>query len=256
MRKYLVYFQRLDKVSLTCGILLGIVLSACLGYSDMQVQADEGTELHLADDVEVIDLEDLVMEQPVEDVSVIEVGTDLISEETLTKSSVTQPSSVGVELVEKSVKEETKIAQTSSDVPNEVSGCRSWNITFMDYTATTDKSSRQYALLNCEDAYTDTETGIRMVDGRYCIALGSYYTHNVGQYVDLIFTDGTVVNCILGECKADSHTDPTNRFHAVDGSVAEFVVDSEYFYSTEQWSNLCKGSIDKVIVLNQSKSGV
>lgn len=98
--------------------------------------------------------------------------------------------------------------------------------TFMDYRTITDKGSPQYRLQkNC--AYTDTSTGIRMVDGRYCIALGSYYTHKVGRYVDLVLENGTVLKCILGDRKADKDTLNDHSIHT-DGSISEFIVDENY----------------------------
>lgn len=69
---------------------------------------------------------------------------------------------------------------------------------------------------------------IRMLDGRYLIALGSYYTSKIGQYVDVILSDGTVVPCILGDQKADPDTDPTHRYHASDKSVMEFIISSPW----------------------------
>lgn len=107
--------------------------------------------------------------------------------------------------------------------------CDSHNTTYMAYTAVTSTSSPQYRLLNANYAYTDEETGIRMVDGRYCIALGSGYTSLIGEKVNLVMKDGTVLKCILGDQKADAHTDPTNRFQKYDGSVAEIIVDYDKF---------------------------
>ena len=90
-----------------------------------------------------------------------------------------------------------------------------------------------------------------MVDGRYCVALGSYYSHNVGQYVDLILANGTVIPCIVADCKANKDTNSSNRV-GKDGSVAEFVVDTprlssqvkrmgDISYASKEWnSNVVK----------------
>lgn len=101
--------------------------------------------------------------------------------------------------------------------------CKSW----MNYTAITAKSSRQYKLQH-KYAYTGTY-GIRMVDERYCIAVGSYFTTKIGQYMDIVLANGTVIPCILGDCKANAHTDKLNIAHMSDGSVVEFVVDQSKF---------------------------
>lgn len=94
---------------------------------------------------------------------------------------------------------------------------------FMPYTAITSKESSQYRLQ--QKAYTGNY-GIRQVNGRYCVAVGSYYTTTVGTYFDLILENGTVIPCILADCKSDRHTDKTKRV-TFDGSLAEFVVDGK-----------------------------
>lgn len=94
---------------------------------------------------------------------------------------------------------------------------------YMDYRAITSKSSPQYKLQH-KHAYTD-DTGIRMVDGRYCIALGSHYTHKIGQYVDLVLANGTVIECIIGDQKDDRDTNASHTI-AHDGSATEFIVET------------------------------
>lgn len=126
--------------------------------------------------------------------------------------------------------------------------CNSRNVTYMAYTAVTATSSPQYKLLNASYAYTDEETGIRMVDGRYCIALGSGYTSLIGEKVNLVMKDGSVIKCILGDQKADEHTDFTNRFQKYDGSVAEIIVDYDKFNGNVP-SFFTKG-IKMVVIMN------
>ena len=114
---------------------------------------------------------------------------------------------------------------------------------FMDYRCITNTSSRQYKLQ--KKAYTGSY-GIRQVDGRYCIAVGSYYTEKIGTYIDLILKNGTVIPCILADCKANKDTDGKNQKTA-DGSLIEFVVDTpklskkvrirgDVAYSTKAWN--------------------
>lgn len=93
---------------------------------------------------------------------------------------------------------------------------------YMDYRAITNTRSKQYKLQKV--AYTGNH-GIRMVDDRYCVALGSYYTTTIGQYVDIVLENGNVIKGILADCKADRHTDAKNQMHP-DGSVVEMVVDT------------------------------
>jgi hypothetical protein len=98
---------------------------------------------------------------------------------------------------------------------------------FMYHTTITSKSSLQYKLQK-EYAYTG-KYGIRMIDGRYCIAVGSYFTTKKGQYLDIILANGTVIPCILADCKANAHTDPLNIMSMGPKCISEFVVDASVF---------------------------
>lgn len=125
---------------------------------------------------------------------------------------------------------------------------------YMSYKAITKKSSDQYKLQQV--AYTGTY-GIRQVNGRFCVALGSAYTTTVGNYVDIILENGEVIECILADLKQNRHTDPTNRV-AFDGSLLEFVVDTDYIINKvritgdvsvacEEW----KSMVSEVIVYDK-----
>lgn len=93
--------------------------------------------------------------------------------------------------------------------------------TYMPYQAITSRSTEQYRMQQA--AYTGNY-GIRQINGRYCIAVGSGYTTKIGTWLDLVLEDGTVIPCILADQKDDMHTDSTHRI-TFDGSLAEFVVD-------------------------------
>lgn len=116
---------------------------------------------------------------------------------------------------------------TDEELPyefKEVSGDK--RKSFEDYRKITLTTSKQYRIQQ-RYAYTDEETGIRVVDGKYCIGLGSYFTHNIGQYVDLVLANGEVIPCVIGDAKNNLHTNENNSI-GLDGSVAEFIVDKDY----------------------------
>lgn len=148
------------------------------------------------------------------------------------------------------------IQATQPNVMDGLGNCKSTTRSYMRYTAVTSKTSPQYALLYGERAYTDPETGFRMVDGRYCIAVGSAYTQKIGTKIDLVMVDGTIIRCILGDCKADRDTDAeTHSYCTGDGSVAEFIVDYEYFNRNTKRNpvNTALGvycAIEKVVIIN------
>lgn len=134
-------------------------------------------------------------------------------------------------------------------VPDGEGVCNSTNKTYMAYTAVTSKNSNQYKLLYGVSAYTDTVSGLRMVDGRYCVATGTFYASRIGTKLNLIMANGSVVECILGDVKSDAHTDPTHRYQAQDGSVVEMIVDYSYFKSTSQYPVELKGKVLRIEVV-------
>lgn len=128
---------------------------------------------------------------------------------------------------------------------------------YMDYRCITAKSSPQYKLQH-NKAYTDDRTGIRMVNGRYCIALGSYYVKTVGTKVDLIMKNGKVIKCILADQKADKDTINNHRQHP-DGSIIEVLVDTGSLprkvkrTGDVSYVNPFKGSIKKIRIYKEEQ---
>lgn len=98
---------------------------------------------------------------------------------------------------------------------------------YMSYKCITNRSSKQYKFQ--QECYTGNY-GIRMKDGRYCIAVGSYYTTKIGKKIDLVMENGVIIKCILADCKANAHTDSTNRQNP-NGSIVEFIVDMNSLHS-------------------------
>ena len=113
-----------------------------------------------------------------------------------------------------------KIEYTDYSVPN-YSGFKSW----MDYHEITMNGSEQKNLQE-EYAYTG-KYGIRQINDRYCVAIGSYFTTEIGQYFDLILENGEVIPCILADRKDNSDTDSDNIFTSDNGCATEFVIDEE-----------------------------
>ena len=93
---------------------------------------------------------------------------------------------------------------------------------YMSYKAITRKSSLQYKL-QANYAYTGLY-GIRMVNNRFCVAIGSYFGTQIGQYFDLVLANGTVIPCIMGDLKANQDTDRQHIFSR-NGCCSEFLID-------------------------------
>lgn len=96
--------------------------------------------------------------------------------------------------------------------------------TYAYYTAVTVKSSPQYKLLNSKKCYTDSKTGIRMVDDCYCIALGSYYGSKIGTKYKITLSSGKTFKAILCDQKANRHTDSKNQYAMRNKDIVEFYV--------------------------------
>jgi len=143
-------------------------------------------------------------------------------------ASVLQPSSDNIrKLNETSLREDRNIALDEVDEYTEfayVDMDTPLNNGFKSYmygSCITSRTSKQYQLKNY---YELGNYGIWTVNGRYCIAVGSYYTTEIGTYIDLIMENGSIIECILADCKDDKHTDATNRQNP-NGSIAEFICD-------------------------------
>ena len=97
--------------------------------------------------------------------------------------------------------------------------------TYMDYRAITNTDSIQYKMQ--QEAYTD-EYGLRKYkNGDYMVAMGSYYG-KVGDRFRITLDSGETIRCIMGDAKADCHTDAYNQYTPCGSgkNVIEFVVDT------------------------------
>jgi len=73
-------------------------------------------------------------------------------------------------------------------------------------------------------ATPDPETAIMTYNGRYLVALGFAYADEIGQEIDIIMESGQVIPAVVGDFKAEEHTDEHNSTQRWDGSVVEFIV--------------------------------
>lgn len=100
--------------------------------------------------------------------------------------------------------------------------------TFMDYRTITDRRSKQWALQTT--AQTDPN-GLRTCNGRFLVAVGSYFTTNVGENINVYLDDGTVLPCTVGDAKNDKHT-INGHSTGTHNDVVEFIVDQYNLYGT------------------------
>lgn len=107
------------------------------------------------------------------------------------------------------------------------------------YTALSNKRMPQYELQHLSRCITDDD-GFRRINGRYMIAVGYGILNippimregvvaSIGQHIDVILENGTVIKAIVGDAKATNHTDDSTEeiFTSVTNNwcCSEFIVD-------------------------------
>ena len=115
--------------------------------------------------------------------------------------------------------------------------------TFMDYRTITAPSSIQYAMQ--QEAQTN-ELGIRTWNGYPMVAVGTYFADKCGYLVTVVLEGGHAFDAVVGDIKADIHTDESHRV-TLYGNAVEFIVDGDHIpdicwqtgdmsYASEQYS--------------------
>ena len=75
-----------------------------------------------------------------------------------------------------------------------------------------------------QEAVTDVN-GFRLLDNRYLVAVGTFCNAPCGTYIDLLLENGVLIPCIVGDIKADVHTDETNTYTMATMCASEFIID-------------------------------
>lgn len=126
------------------------------------------------------------------------------------------------------IKKENNYTLEEMKIPN----CDTSFKSYMDYRYITNKASDQYKLQL--SAWTDN-MGLRRVDDYYLVAMGTYYSDNIGDKFRITLENGNTFDVMIGDVKADIHTDNSNMYSPVyntDGSfksanVIEFIIDKQ-----------------------------
>ena len=114
---------------------------------------------------------------------------------------------------------------------------------YMGYEAITDTTSKQWKLQ--QEAETESAYGLRMLNDYFMIAVTSRYGE-IGDVLEIDFHGGSML-AIIGDIKGKGH-DSCQSLR--DGSVVEFIVDSEKLHPTIRklgdLNVLFKGSIKTI----------
>lgn len=179
--------------------------------------------------------------------------SDPVSVSSVAESSVSEGSEVDSENQENGTGTETE----ATEQPETYEVIKEYQITDGNTTKTVlpykafGKNTNQAKL---QSLCQTNEVGLRVYDGRFTIAVGTYFDTAVGQYFDLVLENGTVIPCIMGDMKADIHTDSRGLFTEASGCMTEFIVDRTYLpnknsatYCYEEWNS----KVVNVIVYNK-----
>lgn len=123
-------------------------------------------------------------------------------------------------------KERSRIKQLASRGNSKPIQNKNTNMkSYMDYRKITDKSSLQYKLQQRDDIYTDNQ-GFRRIGCNFVVAVGTYFTQEIGDKLIIELASGTLVQAVVGDIKDNKHTDDMNIQHIKDNSVVEFIVNT------------------------------
>ena len=101
----------------------------------------------------------------------------------------------------------------------------SHKMTYMDYRAITNTTSKQYKLQQDPYCVIDERGFLMCRDNWYVVAMGSYWG-KIGDKFIVRLQNGTIIPVIMGDYKADVDTDREHYAHKKDGHVLEFLIDT------------------------------
>lgn len=100
---------------------------------------------------------------------------------------------------------------------------------YMPYNAITNKSSKQWKL---QQKATTNKDGIRCIDGVPMVAVGTGWGLKVGDVAIVNCENGNSFKVIIGDIKANAHTDKENKTTIFNGCRCEFIVEESKLNST------------------------
>ena len=206
------------------AILAGIIINICAnGYIMHQL----GTTLTKQE--EIIQSQNELIEKVNNTYSDKTAEIDAIYSKSVQVENLTA-SSGNANNTKSNINKDNENAETLEEM--QIPNCDTSFKSYMDYRYITNKASDQYKLQL--SAWTDN-MGLRKVDDYYLVAMGTYYSDTIGDKFRITLEGDKTFDVMIGDVKADIHTDKNNMYSTVynsDGSfksanVIEFIVDKK-----------------------------
>lgn len=106
---------------------------------------------------------------------------------------------------------------------------------YMGWQCITSRSSDQYKLIESAGMNFDSE-GFAKIGDRYVVATTTTFG-NVGDFIDVVQDDGTIIKCVIGDIKNQNDAGCNMWGHNNGQCVVEFVVDKSSWYGTNKTVN-------------------
>lgn len=120
----------------------------------------------------------------------------------------------------------TKISDTKNAGDYKIIKAIPYDTTFKSYMPWTALSPKYAQGKLLAKATPDPATAIMTYEGRYLVALGFAYADTVGEKIDIVMENGTIIPVMIGDFKATEDTDANQSITVHDGSIVEFIVSS------------------------------
>nr|DAT96458.1 MAG TPA: cell division protein [Bacteriophage sp.] len=200
--KYFKYIAILLIISLSVGIIV-------LAIENSELK--EENKIHIDDKVQLtMNIQDLEKENEILQENVVQLESEV---ETGNESLIEYEKKLRAYETEKKKQQVVQVSTSNNGSMK----------SYMSYRAITNTRSKQYQLQ--QQAVTDPNTGVRTINGDYCIAIGSGWGYEIGTKVLVTLQGGKTFNAIVADAKADAHTQSDNKTTSYDGSVVEFIVE-------------------------------
>lgn len=124
-----------------------------------------------------------------------------------------------------------RVDGTVIDVPDGLGNVHA----YMGWQCITSRSSDQYKLMVSTGMNFDEE-GFAKIGDRYVVATTTTFG-NVGDFIDVVQSDGSVIQCVIGDIKNQNDPGCNQWGHNNGQCVVEFVVDKSSWYNTNKTVN-------------------